>query len=350
MAGAPSQKLSSIEALRGLAATAVVLTHSARHVDKAYGDPALLAAFQAGHAGVDLFFAISGFIILFVHHADIGQPGRLPTYARRRFTRVVPLYWVALGLTVAMAVAGSGNLPPLPFLLWSASLLPTAQEPFLGVAWTLQHEAVFYVVFAAVIAWRGAGLAILAAWLAAICTGILGFSTSFLPGGLSGAYGIEFFFGMGAALLVRRRLLRAPTATAWAGAALFGTALVCESAGVLDGYGAAARFAYGLPAAFLIAGLATREQSDRLAIPASLRMLGGASYSIYLFQFVAIGVIWQAWLRAGLGERLPHVVLFAVLAIGAMTVGVVANRTIEQPLLRLFRGRSTPSRAAIRPA
>jgi peptidoglycan/LPS O-acetylase OafA/YrhL len=62
----PPAKLGWVEAYRGIAATAVVLYHTARHFDKNYGIPALESVFQFGHAGVDLFFVISGFIILFV--------------------------------------------------------------------------------------------------------------------------------------------------------------------------------------------------------------------------------------------------------------------------------------------
>ena len=60
-----------------MAATAVVFYHAARHLNKIYGVPALMCVFQFGHAGVDLFFVISGFIILFVHYDDIGRPERL---------------------------------------------------------------------------------------------------------------------------------------------------------------------------------------------------------------------------------------------------------------------------------
>ena len=53
-------RLMSIEVLRGVAATAVVLCHAARHIDKTFGAPGLIVVFQAGHSGVDLFFVISG--------------------------------------------------------------------------------------------------------------------------------------------------------------------------------------------------------------------------------------------------------------------------------------------------
>jgi exopolysaccharide production protein ExoZ len=110
-------RLSGIQGLRGIAAVAVVLSHAARHVNMAFGMPVLITAFQAGHAGVDLFFVISGFIILFVHHRDIGQPSRLCHYLGRRFNRVMPLYWVALGLTVGLSAVGGHSPPTLPWFL-----------------------------------------------------------------------------------------------------------------------------------------------------------------------------------------------------------------------------------------
>ena len=180
------KRLSGIEALRGIAATAVVFSHAARHVDKAFGAPGLITAFQAGHAGVDLFFVLSGFIILFVHRRDIGQPGRLQHYLGRRFNRVMPLYWLVLALTIGMSVAGRHDAPSLPWLLWSAALLPSLSEPLLGIAWTLQFEVVFYAAFAVLIVSRGAGLALLAVWFAWIVAAALGLDSTGVPGSLCG--------------------------------------------------------------------------------------------------------------------------------------------------------------------
>ncbi len=56
--------------------------------------------FAFGHAGVDFFFVLSGFIILHVHAGDIGRPVRLGHYLQRRFTRVYPFYWVVFLLAL----------------------------------------------------------------------------------------------------------------------------------------------------------------------------------------------------------------------------------------------------------
>src|SRR5579872_2146684 len=116
MAEHSSVRLTSIEAGRGIAASLVVLYHAARHIDENYGLPWLRALFQFGHAGVDFFFVISGFIILFVHYDDLGQPGRLGRYVERRFTRLMPTYWVALALTLAMVLAGTHAAPSLAYI------------------------------------------------------------------------------------------------------------------------------------------------------------------------------------------------------------------------------------------
>jgi peptidoglycan/LPS O-acetylase OafA/YrhL len=128
-------------------------------------------------------------------------------------------------------------------------------------------------------------------------------------------------------------------------AALFAAALVMESAGILYGFGIEARFAYGIPAAMLVAGLATAEEAHKLQIPRWLRSLGQASYSIYLFQFVFIGLVWQGFLTSGLDRAPPHFVLFGVLVISALSGGIAMSRWVEQPLLRLTRhGSRAPRR------
>jgi exopolysaccharide production protein ExoZ len=323
MIGSTGTRLSSIEALRGVAATAVVLSHAARHVDKIFGAPILINFFQAGHAGVDLFFTISGFIILFVHRSDIGETKRLQHYLVRRFNRVLPLYWIALALTLAISIAGGHSLPAPMTLLWSAALLPTLNEPLLGIAWTLQFEVVFYALFAVLIVSRNAGQVLLTIWLLLIAIAATGFGAAAIPSPLCGIFGLEFFMGMASAQLLSRGSLPVPRLVAGTGLGLFVAALVMESIGLLNGFGIAGRFAYGIPAALLILGVAATEQDGQLTTPNWLRVLGGASYSIYLFQFVFIGVLWQILLATGLDRRLSHFIIFLALACAALGGGII---------------------------
>ena len=68
LAGKP--KLTSIEAARGIAAVMVVFYHAARHLKADYNVMPWEGIAQFGHAGVDFFFVLSGFIIFFVHRTS----------------------------------------------------------------------------------------------------------------------------------------------------------------------------------------------------------------------------------------------------------------------------------------
>ncbi len=336
---APSGRLRGIEALRGLAATAVVLSHAAGHVDKAFGAPWLMQLFRPGHAGVDLFFAISGFIILFVHRPDVGRPERLGRYLSRRVTRVLPPYWVALAVTVLMGVAGGHPAPSVGLLLRNAALLPVTAQPLLDIAWTLLFEAVFYAVFAVLVLSRVAGLAALAGWLGWIVLAAATGHGTAAPMQFWGFYGVEFFMGMLAAWRLQAGAVPAPRVLALLGLGLFLAACVAESAGLLEGGGRPARLAFGLPAALLVLGLAAAERQEGLRLPRLLRVLGDASYSIYLFQFVFIGAAWQLWRAAGVPGGADDVPLFLVLTVAALLGGVAASHLVERPLLRALRPR-----------
>lgn len=312
-----------IEALRGLAAVAVVLCHAATHVNLAFGMPLLARLFRPGHAGVDLFFVLSGFIILLVHRSDVGRPERLKRYAHRRFVRVWPLYWVALAVTIGLRVAGGNAFPALGDLAWSAALLPTG-TPILGIAWTLQFEALFYLLFGLLMLDRRLGVVALAGWLAVV--------VGWNAGPVTSIFGVEFFFGMGVAELVRREGVRWPVVVAGLGGFMFAAAWAAEAAGVLYGYGVAARFAYGLSAAMLVAGVATMRTAT---VPRPLAVLGSASYSIYLFHLAGIGTVWQVLSRSGVD--MPPLAWLVVLAASGVIAGLVVHRFVERPLLARLR-------------
>lgn len=332
--GDMQQRLGGIEACRGIAASAVVLYHVSRHLDFVYGAPVLKRIFQFGHAGVDLFFVISGFIILFVHYDDINHPQRSGHYIARRATRIFPVYWVALTTTILLSFFGGRELPSGVRVMWSVTLLPSHEQPLLGVAWTLQYEIVFYVVFLLLILNRMVGLTALVFWL-----GWLGLALTKgggpLPGSLYSLYNVEFFFGMLVAYWLRNNSIQSPRAVLTTGIILFAGAAIMEDFGLVDGYASTGRFIYGFSAALIILGVAEADRQGLIVVPALIRELGRASYSIYLFQFIFIGIFWKLLERAGV--LLPDIVVFLLLAGAATAGGVVASRLIEYPLMRFVR-------------
>jgi exopolysaccharide production protein ExoZ len=332
-------KLTGIEAARGVAASLVVFYHAARHMDVACRVPLLRALLQFGHVGVDVFFVLSGFIILFVHFEDVGRPQRLGRYVSRRASRVLPVYWVALALTILLGMVAKHPWPGALSVLWSALLLPSWSEPLLGVAWTLQYEVVFYAVFAVLILNRRVGMVLMAVWLLGVVAVSVGVGGAGVPPSICSAYDLEFFLGMGVAVWVRRDGVKASRLAVLLGGIAFALVCTCENAGILDGYGNWARLAYGIPVAVLILGLA----DPRFAMPAMLARplaaLGAASYSIYLFQFVWIAVAWQVYHAAALDRVLPCAIGVPLLAAAGIAGGVLMSRSVEYPLMRALRGR-----------
>lgn len=343
---AAPRRLAGIEAGRGIAATFVVLYHVARHMFKAVDAPLEQGILQFGHAGVDFFFVISGFIILYVHYADIGKPARLRRYLGRQFTRLIPTYWVALALTVVIDLAAHHGAPSLADLALSASLLPSNRDMVLGVAWTLRFEFLFYALFCVLIINRAAGMVVLALWLiATISAWLFAFDAVWLPAQFYSAYNLEFFLGMSAACVLHNHTVLRPRVVLAAGFLLFATTAVLKIVHALDGYGNGGRLAYGMAAAIMVLGIAEADRQDLLRVPWVLRTLGRASYSVYLFQFVFIGTAWQALRALHLDQPLPPVLVFLALALAAVGGGVAMSGWVEHPLMRLICHRA----GAIRP-
>jgi peptidoglycan/LPS O-acetylase OafA/YrhL len=153
---ASSPTLSGVQLLRVVAATAVVAAHVQFDFVHHLGLPSALPAwFGIFHAGVDLFFVISGFIMVYSSERLFGRPAASSEFLRRRIARIVPLYWavttVMLGydLMRGFAVADSSRSLVLSSYFFIPYPRPSGEMgPLYGVGWTLNYEMFFYVVFA----------------------------------------------------------------------------------------------------------------------------------------------------------------------------------------------------------
>lgn len=326
--------LLGLQAARGVAALLVVLYHAERALalPQYLGRPGWSGITGFGHAGVDFFFVLSGFVIFHVHGADLGQPAALRRYAARRAARIYPPYWAATAAVLAAAAASHGPAAlPGPGALLPALLLAPGSSPPLSVAWTLLHEAEFYLVFGLAI-WRlRLGLLAALAWAA------LGAVP--LPPGLeplrawgAGPHDALFPLGVAAAWAARHVSCPRPSALALAGAALFLLAGVAENAGLLPPNGLPGRIAYGLPAAALIVGLVGKERAGRLRVPPALALLGAASYAVYLVHSPVLGYAARAMAASGLLPWVPDALAVALAVGAAVAAGLLFHRRAERPL------------------
>src|SRR5690349_10997415 len=107
--------LNNVQALRALAAMLVVLGHLQPLFETVH--PAL-AWVGLGRCGVDLFFVISGFIMVHTTRAGDTSPG---AFAIRRLVRILPLYWaVTLAVFAVALVAPSLVQASRPDPVWLA--------------------------------------------------------------------------------------------------------------------------------------------------------------------------------------------------------------------------------------
>ena len=158
-AGVPAgrDRLYEIDLLRITAALAVVVYHYtfsgyAGHLTRV-GYPEISAVTRYGYLGVDMFFLISGFVVL------LSAWGRRPReFVISRIVRLYPAYWVAVTLTAIVALTLSRGLFKVTPAQYVANLTMVNSLPNIAnvdvVYWTLWAEIRFYLLVF-VLAWIG---------------------------------------------------------------------------------------------------------------------------------------------------------------------------------------------------
>ena len=298
-------KLQSIQILRGLAALLVVLYHIRAMEALAIGRnglsevPLLNGFVTNGFAGVDLFFVISGFIMVYVTQGIRAGIRSSLDFLFARVTRIYPLWWVFAGLLSVMFVIYSATgyedvwdrarqgEPLVPYLVKSFFLVPQAAPPVLGVGWTLVHEMYFYAAFTLMLLVpRRFWLWILLAWGAMIAGGsAFGLSRPF-----AGDYSALLFYPMTMEFIMGAVVgLAISSGIAWRSGivTLVGALWLMASLtfqGVEDAnllmWGRVVWF--GLPCTLLVYGFATLELSGRQAwlVPVGIGALVAAMISL----------------------------------------------------------------------
>ncbi|RKI02874.1 acyltransferase [Corallococcus sp. AB030] len=139
-------RLMELDALRGFAALAVALYHFTAEYSDLYGHTVPLWEMRFGKYGVQLFFAISGFVILM----SLERVERARDFVWSRAARLYPSYWTAVALTfTGVTLFG---LPEREFSLQTALVNLTMFHEFLRVPhvdtvyWTLTIELSFYLL------------------------------------------------------------------------------------------------------------------------------------------------------------------------------------------------------------
>lgn len=362
-------RLDGVDILRGLAILFVLLNHVnmrlfIAHVPYTRGIPDQLAASLAwnGQNGVQMFFAVSGFLIT---STTLRRWGALSGISVRdfyllRFARIAPLLLLLLALLSALHAAGlrdfavsakTGGLGRalLAALTFHVNLLE-AQRGYLpgswDVLWSLSVEEMFYVFFPPICRLLGRGKLLVAVLLVFVVLGPFGRSAfahgneiwqecSYLGGMDAIALGC-----LTAILLSRTRFPRSILRMAGA----FGTALLIFSLGFsirADAWGLGRS---GVDMTIVAAGTCliiaaaaqTRWRSPGIMLP--LQSLGQRSYEVYLTHMFVVFALFRLFAAAG-SPLVGVPILFLMVVLIAGLLGGWVARLYSEPMNRLLRRR-----------
>lgn len=129
-------RFDGIQTLRGIAAVMVVLEH--------------IRFLACGAFGVDIFFCISGFMIMYTTHNSTKY------FFRKRLLRIVPFYYLmtigTFGLLLLFPSMFEQSKASLPALIKSLLFIPFDMgggvlQPLMRIGWTVNCEMFFYLLF-----------------------------------------------------------------------------------------------------------------------------------------------------------------------------------------------------------
>jgi peptidoglycan/LPS O-acetylase OafA/YrhL len=337
------RRLESIQVLRGLAASAVLVSHIGLEIQRHSTalSAAAVDALDTGRAGVDVFFVISGFVMAYVASAHFGSAAESKRFMVKRLARIVPVYWFYTTLMLAVILLSPSllrhSVVTVPYTLASYLFFPFPQpdsgqmRPLLELGWTLNYEMYFYALFAlAILFSRRAGFILLSTFIvAAVLAG------AFIDRPLSVQYWtrpilLEFLAGVGVGLIFLNGI-RIPRTAAYAVGAvgLIWFVLLARS-----GNEATRVIVLGVPALLFVAAATLERREGPQTAPGLtwrfLLLLGDASYSLYLTHMFVVRAV-TAVIHAGTFGPFYLPVYCGVVMVTAALVAIVSYRVIEVP-------------------
>jgi peptidoglycan/LPS O-acetylase OafA/YrhL len=345
------QRLDRVQYLRGAAALVVLFSHillSMRALAER-GGVSFPPWSISGEFGVDIFFVISGFIMVFTAGTGFGRPGAPSEFMRRRLIRIVPPYWLlTLVMAAVLFVSTRGGDHPLTAfqVLGSLSFIPYEWHgkfrPVLGVGWSLSYEMLFYGLFAVSLYFRRGMLVLTGLLTALVVIGLFNPPTPPLMAWTRPIL-VEFLIGAWLGVLYRRGVrIAVPFPMV---IAVFLIVLQGFIPGADQGVDAWKWVNWPLASIIVALGALTPARESGSAL---LSGLGDRSYSLYLSHPITLTLLEYAWGRV-LAPTPWTLGLFAVTGISlAIGVAWLLFAWFERPVTKGLRRwtESPPSKPA----
>ncbi|GAA0966617.1 acyltransferase family protein [Frigoribacterium faeni] len=345
-----------VQALRFVAALLVVTTHTTAYASERL-DPSF-TIWHPGQVGVDIFFIVSGFVMMTSTGSLVGAKGGWKLFGIRRLIRIVPMYWIATTVKLLLMIVVPGAalhavLNPGATIL-SYIFIPSVNvdgkvEPLLGVGWTLVFEMMFYLVFTVALMVRANVLFFCTAVLTLVSIASVFRPPEDWPPAMFYLNPIVMYFVVGMILgkWTVDRNLRAAIIWLLGVVALWTGIAVLQS--IVEGvpiYEPSLIRKVGITV--LLTAVIALEPLLHGRIPKWLIRLGDASYSLYLFHPLMAPLVPVVLFAVGIHNGWVSVIVSIV---GVVIASLLIYRFVEKPitrlLLRKFASRSAQSAPSI---
>nr|WP_263325094.1 acyltransferase [Neobacillus sp. Marseille-Q6967] len=334
--------LNLIQLSRALVPFIVILFH-AEDFMKAYFDYNFLnlsAVKKSG--GVYYFFALSGFMIYYLYHKEFGNQKIIKDFLFNRLKRIYPIYWTLtvciLPIYFVIPSFGEGNERDINTIISSLLLLPSENEPIIGVAWSLVHTVLFYLVFSLIfLKERIISRLILFIWTVTSFVFSMNLLTTsnYFINYLFNFNNLIFLSGITCAYVVTKMKINYYLSIVFVVLGIIGFPLSWLNT-QYEFVNISLQITTSMSSVFLILGLSSIDLQKEINIPRFGKYLGNASFSIYLTNFISMSVISKILSSISFLPITKYAIGLLLIFI-SIIVGCIVYSFIEKPLNQQIR-------------
>jgi len=271
----------NIQYLRAIAAISTVAFHViGTSYNYGFDYPNFLNIYQWGAYGVDLFFVISGYIIVYIQDRSNKN---LILFLKNRFIRIVPTYYFLTTFYILLLILFpdiiklSSNFQ-IDFTILKSYLFISewfGHKPLLHVGWSIEYEIYFYLIFSFSILLRNLIKEYYLTFMLIIIFYLIFDLDLFI---------LEFCLGILVFILTKHYRINKTISML-----LFFTGILIFVTNFEKTYNLDRFFRYGIPSFLIVLGsINLREYKFNF-----FKLLGDASYSIYLIQVFTTSFIFK---------------------------------------------------------
>ena len=312
--------INNLQLLRAFAAINVVYLHVLIG-GESYGKPSIVFPYVGGWGanGVDIFFVISGFVMIYTHSIN---PKTILNFYKSRILRIVPVYWLITSFIILIYFFFPNIFRSLIIDIKSSissflfvSQLLNSSHPIINLGWTLEWEMLFYLIFGLALYFRTLNRVIISIFFMMV---LIIFVSEKL-------YFLEFFLGViSGYLYIKLRKINQNTGFIILVLGILALLMSVNPNSKIVDYDRV--LIWGLPATLIVIGATYSKQVKNKFI----LYLGDASYSIYLLQMLTIPGFYKIITHFNI--NIDNTFLSIICLLSSITFGCIFYSYVEKKL------------------